>query len=82
MKRTITSNSALACLPDSYKYVNLRERGICWIEKVKDNWNNAFCRELSEVLLFMAKIEKSGTSYIRDILSANGTFPRQTELQK
>ena len=31
---------------------------------------------------FMAKIEKSGIPYVRDILSLNGNYLSQTELQQ
>ena len=31
--------------------VTLMARGICWIDKVRDDLNNAFWRELSEALI-------------------------------
>ena len=110
MKRTLIRNSAWTSLPDSFKCVALMKRGICWIEKVRDELNNAFWRELLDLLIeayniintslvknqlmmhidltkeptipFMARIEKSRISYVRDILSPNGNYLCQIELQQ
>ena len=40
-----STHSTWTSLPDSFKFVTLMKRGICWIEKARDELNNAFWRE-------------------------------------